>query len=68
VEDLVVAEEERGRGIGRRLLDAIEAWARAEGAARLQLLADRENAPALAFYARLGWRSTRLIGLRRGGA
>jgi GNAT superfamily N-acetyltransferase len=68
VEDLVVAEEERGRGIGRRLLDAIEAWARAEGATRLQLLADRENAPALAFYARLGWRSTRLIGLRRGGA
>jgi GNAT superfamily N-acetyltransferase len=68
VEDLVVAEAERGRGIGRRLLDAIEAWARAEGATRLQLLADRENATALAFYARLGWRSTRLIGLRRGGA
>ena len=68
VEDLVVAEAVRGRGIGRRLLEAIEAWATARGAARLQLLADRENAPALAFYARLGWGSTRLVCLRRGGA
>ena len=46
---------------------AIEAWARARGATRLQLLADRENAPALAFYARVGWRATRLVCLRRGG-
>jgi GNAT superfamily N-acetyltransferase len=67
IEDMVVAERERGRGIGRRLLEAIEAWAVARGASRLQLLADRENAPALAFYARLGWRSTRLVCLRRGG-
>ena len=68
VEDMVVAEAERGRGIGRRLLEAIEAWAAARGASRLQLLADRENAPALAFYARLGWGPTRLVCLRRGGA
>lgn len=67
VEDLVVAAPERGRGVGRSLLEAIEAWAAARGAARLQLLADRENAPALAFYARAGWRATRLVCLRRGG-
>lgn len=68
LEDLVVCEAERGRGIGRRLIEAIAAWAAARGASRLQLLADRENAPALAFYARLGWRTTRLVALRRGGA
>ncbi len=68
VEDMVVDEAERGRGIGRRLLDAIEVWAVARGASRLQLLADRENGPALGFYARLGWCSTRLVCLRRGGA
>ncbi len=68
IEDMVVAEPERGRGVGRRLLEAIEAWARARGASRLQLLADRENAPALAFYARLGWSTTRLVCLRLGGA
>ncbi len=68
VEDMVVDEAERGRGIGRRLLAAIAAWAAARGASRLQLLADRENAQALAFYARLGWASTRLVCLRCGGA
>lgn len=68
IEDMVVAAPERGRGVGRRLLEAIEAWATARGASRLQLLADRENAPALAFYARLGWSPTRLVCLRRGGA
>ena len=67
IEDMVVAERERGRGLGRRLLEAIEAWARARGASRLQLLADRENAPARAFYARLGWSSTQLVCLRLGG-
>lgn len=67
IEDMVVAAPERGRGVGRRLLEAIEAWATARGASRLQLLADRDNAPALAFYARLGWSPTRLVCLRRGG-
>jgi GNAT superfamily N-acetyltransferase len=65
VEDVVVDERERGTGVGRRLLDALEAWASAQGASRLQLLADRENAPALRFYERLGWRGTQLIALRR---
>ncbi len=68
VEDMVVDAAARSRGAGRALLEAIEAWARARGAARLQLLADDGNAPALAFYARMGWRRTRLVCLRRGGA
>lgn len=67
VEDLVVAAPHRGAGVGRRLLAAAEAWAEARGATRLQLLADRENALALGFYARVGWAPTRLVGLRRGG-
>ena len=67
VEDMVVLPAERGRGLGRALLGAIEAWARDRGATRLQLLADRENAPALRFYDRLGWRPTQLVAWRRGG-
>lgn len=68
VEDLVVAAPHRGAGVGRRLLAFAEEWARARGATRLQLLADRENALALGFYARLGWAPTRLVCVRRGGA
>lgn len=65
LEDLVVQEAWRGRGLGRALLSRVESWAAERGLLRLQLLADRENRPALAFYARRGWPLTRLVCLRR---
>lgn len=65
VEDMIVEAGERGLGVGRALLETVERWAAEQGATRLQLLADRDNAPALAFYARLGWDRTRLVCLRR---
>jgi len=64
IEDVVVREDFRGQGLGRALLDAALDWARNQGAVRAQLLADLDNAPALAFYDRVGWRPTRL-GARR---
>ena len=65
LEDLVVRKEYRGRNIGSRLLAKIEKWARQHGATRCQLLADRGNAPALAFYEKHGWGPTSLICLRK---
>ncbi len=65
LEDLVVREEWRGRGVGTRLLQAAERWARHRGLLRLQLLADLGNAPALGFYGARGWGRTRLVALRR---
>lgn len=65
VEDVVVRPEWQGRGIGRQLLAALAEWAAARNITRLQLLADRDNAPALAFYAKEGWQATQLICLRR---
>jgi GNAT superfamily N-acetyltransferase len=65
VEDVVVREDFRGKGLGRALLDAVLAWARSQGALRAQLLADLDNAPALAFYDRVGWQPTRLGAWRR---
>ena len=67
LEDMVVEERARGEGLGARLLRAAERWAFARGATRLQLLADRENRPALRFYRRLGWAGTKLVCLRRAG-
>lgn len=64
VEDMVVAPGHRGQGVGRALIKAMAGWAREQGATRLQLLADTNNAPALAFYQRLGWQATALICLR----
>ena len=64
IEDVVVREDFRGKGLGRALLDAVLDWARSRGAVRTQLLADLDNAPALAFYERVGWQPTRL-GARR---
>lgn len=61
IEDLVVSKEYRGEGIGRSLLSAIESWAAEKGVKRLQLLADRNNTPALEFYKNLSWKSTQLI-------
>lgn len=64
VEDLVIDEHWRGRGIGRGLLAGLGEWAAARGARRLQLLADRNNKAGLDFYGKLGWRTTELICLR----
>jgi ribosomal protein S18 acetylase RimI-like enzyme len=65
IEDMVVDNRFRGRGIGRSLMAGIEAWAHEHGVSRLQLLADRTNFPALDFYDKIGWIPTRLICLRR---
>jgi len=62
VHDLIVARDARRRGIGRRLLEAVEAGARAEGWCRVTLEVREDNAPARALYAAFG-----LGGLRLGG-
>jgi GNAT superfamily N-acetyltransferase len=65
IEDLVLDENYRGCGIGHHLLQTVENWCFKHGATRIQLLADRENTPALQFYAKQGWHETQLIGLRK---
>jgi GNAT superfamily N-acetyltransferase len=51
VEEVVVSDRERGRGVGRLLMDAFERWAAAQGCA-LVALATRRAAP---FYRALGY-------------
>lgn len=65
IEDVVVDAALRGTGLGRALLDAIEAWAREKGCLRLQLLADHENVAALDFYAAQNFGRTRMVWLVR---
>ncbi len=73
LEDLFVKPEERGRGAGRALLEALAAIAVRKGCGRMEWAVLDWNAPAIGFYERLGaglrkeWILTRLTGdsLRR---
>ncbi len=64
LEDLVVMSDYRQHGIGAKLLAEAINWSKAQGLKRLQLLADKNNVDALAFYQKQGWLTTQLICLR----
>jgi RimJ/RimL family protein N-acetyltransferase len=59
---LMISRSHRRRGIGLALMEAAEGWARSVGIEKLELHVFPHNAPARAFYARLGYREE---GLRR---
>lgn len=61
IEDMVVLEAFRGRGVGKVLLARAMEWANSRGAKRVQLIADADNNSALEFYKQLGWQPTRLF-------
>lgn len=54
VHDIAVLEDHRGQGVGARLLEAGEAWAREQGLARMSLEVLEEN-PARRLYEREGF-------------
>ncbi len=53
--NIAVAIEARRRGLGRRLLERVVAWARRDGATRILLEVRRDNTPARALYRGLGF-------------
>jgi ribosomal protein S18 acetylase RimI-like enzyme len=55
VHDIVVLDECRGRGIGRRLLEAIESIARERDCCKLTLEALEGNVGAIGLYRRVGF-------------
>ena len=64
---LVVDEAWRGWGIGRRLMQAIEAWVRGEGAVMLALTSGKQRLEAHQFYRSLGYEETGLRFVKRFG-
>lgn len=65
LEDVIVRNEYRGKGLGRRLVEHVLAWASMEGMTRVTLLADRDNKAALDFYRKLGFDNSHMVVLRR---
>lgn len=52
---LGVLPDHRGRGLGRILMAAAEAWLRDRGAPKIQLMVRDDNEAALGFYKALGY-------------
>lgn len=65
IEDMIVNRQQRGKGVGRKLLQVMADWANQRGAHRMQLLADLNNHRAFSFYERAGWDRTSLLCLRK---
>jgi GNAT superfamily N-acetyltransferase len=64
LEDLVVRPDQRGHGLGTRLLRAVVDWARKEGIARITLLTDSDNLHAQGLYLRHGFSPSAMQPLR----
>jgi GNAT superfamily N-acetyltransferase len=57
LQDLFVASDLRGSGIGRRMIEHVYAEARAAGASRVHWLTHETNTDAMQLYERIGDRS-----------
>jgi len=63
-EDCIVRPEHRKRGIGKALLEYVIGRARAEGALRVMLLTDGDNARAQALYRNAGFADSAMLAMR----
>jgi ribosomal protein S18 acetylase RimI-like enzyme len=52
---LAVAESARGRGLGKELMDAAEAWLIERGLPKIQFMVRTDNTAVLDFYDHLGY-------------
>ena len=66
VTHVVVDERQRGRGVGRALLEAALRQAAAGGAARAELVTPIDDAGAAAFYEACGWQRDGAVSSRSG--
>ncbi|OIQ01113.1 MAG: GNAT family N-acetyltransferase [Zetaproteobacteria bacterium CG2_30_46_52] len=64
IEDLVIAQDHRGQGIGMKLLETIEKIAKDKGMLRLQLLTDVHEKTE-AFFSQGQWKPTQLVVKRK---
>jgi ribosomal protein S18 acetylase RimI-like enzyme len=62
---LAVAPARRRAGLGRTMMAAAEAWLRARGAPKLQLMVREDNEAALGFYEALGLERQHVVTLGR---
>ena len=65
LEDMFVVKEHRRLHLGAMLVDGLKSWGVDKGAKRIQLVADRDNSPALKFYCANGFSQGKMVALYR---
>lgn len=65
LEDMIIAEDYRSQGLGKRLLQAAIDFAHAQGCLRITLLTDANNDRAQQFYQQHGFVRSAMIPMRR---
>jgi GNAT superfamily N-acetyltransferase len=63
-EDCIVRPEHRRKGLGKALLEYVVGQAKSEGALRVMLLTDGDNARAQALYRKMGFRDSAMLAMR----
>lgn len=64
LEDMVIADSHRDRGVGSKLLDYALEFAKTQGCQRVTLLTDHNNAGAHRFYERHGFERSTMVPFR----
>lgn len=62
---LAVSPHLQGRGLGRQMMRACEAWVVARGIPKIQLMVRTGDAPVVAFYERLGYSEQQVVVMGR---
>lgn len=65
LEDMIVAEPHRGRGVGRQLLEYALEFAGSQGCGRITLLTDGDNHGAHRFYQSQGFEHSSMVVFRQ---
>lgn len=65
VEDVVVFEEYKGRGIANKMMSHMEKFAKDIGLTRLSLQVLKDNDPAISLYKKHNWEDTGYLGFRK---
>lgn len=60
IEDVVVKNEYRGKGVAQKIIDHIFEYAKTENFTRLHLLCDIDNSSAEKFYKKIGFKPSEL--------
>jgi ribosomal protein S18 acetylase RimI-like enzyme len=62
---LAVEATQRGRGLGRQMMEACEDWVRSRGIPKIQLMVRATNRSTIGFYERLGYANSEVVVLGR---